>query len=192
METETDWLTAMKEPSSKCLQHIPVQTPRTLLSSIKRPYTKIIFCISYHSVDTHLFATFSGDLRTMFDHVIWFTRMWYRFTDYSFCRFMKTSSWFILTDALHVLWDVYLCTNKSLFLAHVDSHRYYFKHWLLPLSYPQNNIEQILYENHVNLVISGHVHAYERSFPVFNSSIRTDGTTYITIGDAGNHEGELR
>ena len=51
------------------------------------------------------------------------------------------------------------------------------------------NLEGLFYENHVNLVISGHVHAYERSFPVFKNRVRTDGVTYITIGDAGNHEG---
>ena len=48
----------------------------------------------------------------------------------------------------------------------------------------------MFYENHVNLVISGHVHAYERSYPIHHSTVRTDGVTYIGIGDAGNKEGE--
>ena len=42
------------------------------------------------------------------------------------------------------------------------------------------------------MVISGHVHAYERSHPIFNGTVRTDGVTYITIGDAGNHEGNTK
>jgi regulator of sigma D len=54
----------------------------------------------------------------------------------------------------------------------------------------RHNMEALFYENHVNFVVSGHVHAYERSFPVYNESVRTDGVTYVTIGDAGNHEGK--
>ena len=39
-------------------------------------------------------------------------------------------------------------------------------------------------------MISGHVHAYERSYPIHQSAVRTDGVTYIGIGDAGNKEGK--
>jgi hypothetical protein len=53
----------------------------------------------------------------------------------------------------------------------------------------KKNLESLFYKYHVNIVISGHVHAYERSYPVFEGSVRTDGVTYVTIGDAGNHEG---
>ena len=35
----------------------------------------------------------------------------------------------------------------------------------------------------------GHVHAYERSFPVYNDTVRADGITYVVVGDGGNREG---
>lgn len=41
----------------------------------------------------------------------------------------------------------------------------------------------------VNLVIAGHVHAYERSHPVFGNKTVSDGVTYVVIGDGGNAEG---
>jgi hypothetical protein len=43
--------------------------------------------------------------------------------------------------------------------------------------------------HHVNLVISGHVHAYERSRPVFGNATVSDGVTYVVVGDGGNAEG---
>ena len=39
-------------------------------------------------------------------------------------------------------------------------------------------------------MISGHVQAYERSYPIHNSTVRADGVTYISIEDAGNIEGK--
>jgi len=51
------------------------------------------------------------------------------------------------------------------------------------------NMEQLFYKHHVNLVFAGHVHAYERSYPVFDNQTVADGVTYIVIGDAGNAEG---
>lgn len=50
-------------------------------------------------------------------------------------------------------------------------------------------MEELLYKSKVNLIISGHVHAYERSHPVFNGEVVSDGVTNIVIGDAGNAEG---
>lgn len=53
----------------------------------------------------------------------------------------------------------------------------------------RENLEEIFYSNNVNLVVAGHVHAYERSHPVFKAKLTSDASTYITIGDAGNAEG---
>ena len=39
------------------------------------------------------------------------------------------------------------------------------------------------------LVLAGHVHAYERSFPVNNYNVDPCGTTHILIGDGGNAGG---
>ena len=42
----------------------------------------------------------------------------------------------------------------------------------------------------VNLVFSGHVHAYERSYPVaLNVTSPSKGITHIVVGDGGNREG---
>jgi Calcineurin-like phosphoesterase len=54
----------------------------------------------------------------------------------------------------------------------------------------RQNLEDIFYQYKVNVVFSGHVHAYERTHPVYNDIVRTDGVVYITIGDGGNREGE--
>ena len=50
-------------------------------------------------------------------------------------------------------------------------------------------LETLFYQYHVSAVISGHVHAYERSFPVFNDTVVSDGVQYFNIGDGGNREG---
>jgi len=50
-------------------------------------------------------------------------------------------------------------------------------------------MEPLLYKYHVNAVIAGHVHAYERSYPVYLNNTVNDGIVYITIGDGGNAEG---
>lgn len=50
-------------------------------------------------------------------------------------------------------------------------------------------MERIFYDSKVDLVLAGHVHAYERSHPVFQGRIVPDAPVYITIGDGGNREG---
>jgi len=53
----------------------------------------------------------------------------------------------------------------------------------------KETIEDVFYKYKVNLVITGHVHAYERTYPVYANEINKLGPTYITIGDGGNIEG---
>lgn len=50
-------------------------------------------------------------------------------------------------------------------------------------------IEPLLYDFGVDLVISGHVHAYERIKPVYKGCSNYCGPAYINIGDGGNREG---
>ena len=41
-------------------------------------------------------------------------------------------------------------------------------------------------------VISGHVHAYQRSHPVYKGEVAADGSkapVYVVLGDGGNREG---
>eukprot|EP00475_Leptophrys_vorax_P018463 TRINITY_DN2525_c0_g1_i1.p1 TRINITY_DN2525_c0_g1~~TRINITY_DN2525_c0_g1_i1.p1 ORF type:complete len:382 (+),score=82.41 TRINITY_DN2525_c0_g1_i1:280-1425(+) len=41
----------------------------------------------------------------------------------------------------------------------------------------------------VDIVLSGHVHAYERTKPVYNDKVGADYPQYFNIGDGGNREG---
>jgi predicted phosphodiesterase len=50
-------------------------------------------------------------------------------------------------------------------------------------------LEQILYDAGVDVILNGHVHAYERSKPVFNYAEDACGPVHIVIGDGGNYEG---
>lgn len=49
-------------------------------------------------------------------------------------------------------------------------------------------MEAILYEYKVDIVFSGHVHAYERMNRVYNYTLDPCGAVYITVGDGGNIE----
>ena len=54
----------------------------------------------------------------------------------------------------------------------------------------QKNMEALLLGARVNMVLNGHVHAYERSHPVaYNKTDTVRGITYLNIGDGGNREG---
>ncbi|KAG0478957.1 hypothetical protein HPP92_013676 [Vanilla planifolia] len=50
-------------------------------------------------------------------------------------------------------------------------------------------VEPLLYAAAVDIVIAGHVHAYERSERVYNGQLDSCGSMHITIGDGGNREG---
>ncbi|GLT62108.1 hypothetical protein SLA2020_347700 [Shorea laevis] len=50
-------------------------------------------------------------------------------------------------------------------------------------------IEPVLYAAGVDLVLAGHVHAYERSKRVYNGISDPCGAVHITVGDGGNREG---
>lgn len=53
----------------------------------------------------------------------------------------------------------------------------------------QYAMEDLMFSYGVNLVLAGHVHAYERTYPVFQNITIPIGITYINIGDGGNAEG---
>lgn len=50
-------------------------------------------------------------------------------------------------------------------------------------------MEPILYQYGVDAIISGHVHAYERSEHVYNYEVDECGPMHLNIGDGGNREG---
>jgi len=51
------------------------------------------------------------------------------------------------------------------------------------------SMESLIYEHGVDAVISGHVHAYERSVPTFDNEPDPCGPVHLNIGDGGNREG---
>ena len=53
-------------------------------------------------------------------------------------------------------------------------------------------MEPLFYRHSVNIAFMGHVHAYERTHPVFQNKTNDFGTVYITVGDGGNLEGHSR
>jgi hypothetical protein len=36
--------------------------------------------------------------------------------------------------------------------------------------------------------MNGHIHSYERSFPVYNNTLDPCGIVHLVLGDAGNYE----
>jgi len=52
--------------------------------------------------------------------------------------------------------------------------------------------EPLYFNASVDLVIAGHVHAYERTHPVYNYARNMCGPVYLTMGDGGNTEGPYR
>lgn len=51
------------------------------------------------------------------------------------------------------------------------------------------SMEPLLYAAGVDILLAGHVHAYERSVRVYNGRMDPCGAVHITIGDGGNREG---
>jgi hypothetical protein len=53
----------------------------------------------------------------------------------------------------------------------------------------RESMESLFYQYNVNIVFNGHVHDYERTYPVYRNETDIHGPVYITIGNAGNLEG---
>mmetsp|Transcript_20967 Transcript_20967/g.34970 ORF Transcript_20967/g.34970 Transcript_20967/m.34970 type:complete len:553 (-) Transcript_20967:108-1766(-) len=51
------------------------------------------------------------------------------------------------------------------------------------------HLEEIFFEHGVNLVLAGHVHSFERTWPAYRNETNACGPVYINIGDGGNREG---
>ncbi|CBN76693.1 conserved unknown protein [Ectocarpus siliculosus] len=50
-------------------------------------------------------------------------------------------------------------------------------------------MEPLLHQHKAAVVITGHVHAYERSHPVVDFELAEDGPIHLVVGGAGNREG---
>jgi len=50
-------------------------------------------------------------------------------------------------------------------------------------------MEDLIYKYGVDLILVGHVHVYERTYPVYNNQTNPCGAVQLVLGDAGNREG---
>ena len=50
----------------------------------------------------------------------------------------------------------------------------------------RRDMEPLLFQYGVDVVLSGHVHAYERVAPVLNGCLNSCGPVYLNLGDGGN------
>ncbi|CAE7435829.1 PAP22 [Symbiodinium natans] len=55
-----------------------------------------------------------------------------------------------------------------------------------------HGFEDLLQKHAAAVVISGHVHAYERTHPVYRNVTKPGAPTYIVVGDGGNREGHAK
>ena len=73
------------------------------------------------------------------------------------------------------------------------SNQQYSKYAEFPdarISMLQDHLGVLFHRYGVNMYLNGHVHAYERTKPIFQNTSNPCGTTYITAGDGGNYEGK--
>jgi len=53
----------------------------------------------------------------------------------------------------------------------------------------KDEYEQLFYESRVDLVLQGHIHAYERTYSTYQWQVKKGAPVYLTNGHAGNDEG---
>jgi len=70
-------------------------------------------------------------------------------------------------------------------------HPFYCSNWAHDDSnwFMKDQYEDLFFSSHVDVVLQGHVHAYERTWPVYNGDVNPDGPVYVVNGHGGNNEG---
>jgi hypothetical protein len=53
----------------------------------------------------------------------------------------------------------------------------------------RGEVEELFYQHNVSLVLQAHQHDYERSYPIFKSTVTPNAPVYVLNGAAGNREG---
>jgi len=56
----------------------------------------------------------------------------------------------------------------------------------------RGDMETLLYSFGANVVVSGHVHSYERTAPMYNNASDPCGTTYLNLGDGGKGKANVK
>jgi hypothetical protein len=88
-------------------------------------------------------------------------------------------------------WDCHQCTCGSNRFRVSDIEQCWEGNYDKSVSEPQcgqqAKLESLYVENGVNLVVAGHVHAYERTAPIASNQIDIEkGVVYITVGTGGH------
>jgi predicted phosphodiesterase len=151
-----------------------------LISSEINPNTKLPYCTpsifqSEYNYGNSFYSFESGSA-----HIIYLNP--YSNTNYTSQQYIWLRNNFASVDRNSTPWVIVVmhCPWYSSNVKHYDD-----KQTILM----RDSMEELFYEYNVNIVFSGHVHAYERSYPVFKNNTNDYGPVYITIGDGGNLEG---
>jgi hypothetical protein len=99
-------------------------------------------------------------------------------------------------DSLQYAWlDTYLSTflNRQrtpwlIIIMHTPFYNTNTGHWMEGEKF-RVGMEPLFYKYGVDVVVSGHVHSYERTAAVYNNSLDICGTVHLGLGDGGNYEG---
>lgn len=98
--------------------------------------------------------------------------------------------------SLQYAWlEMYLSTRVNrertpwvLLMLHVPLYCSNTVHWKEG-ELARRSLEGLIYQYGVDIVLSGHIHAYERTLNLFNENLDQCGPNYLVIGDGGNYEG---
>jgi len=99
-------------------------------------------------------------------------------------------------DSLQYQWlENYLATKINrqrtpwvLVMSHMGWYNSNSGHWM-EAEHTRSYLEPLLYEYGVDILLGGHIHSYERSFPVYNNTLDDCGMITLNLGDGGNYEG---
>lgn len=99
-------------------------------------------------------------------------------------------------DSLQYQWlENYLATKINrqrtpwvLVMSHMGWYNSNTGHWM-EAEHTRSYLEPLLYEYGVDILLGGHIHSYERSFPVYNNTLDDCGMITLNLGDGGNYEG---
>jgi len=151
-----------------------------LIPASINPQTGLAYCCpsTFQSVYNYGNSFYSFDVG--FTHVIYLNA--YTRTDMNSAQYIwlegdlrevnrKVTPWIVVVS--HCPW---YNSNKA---HHNETQTYLMK----------QSMEPLFLKYRVNVVFTGHVHAYERSHPVYNDMIIVGAPVYIVIGDGGNLEG---
>ena len=72
-------------------------------------------------------------------------------------------------------------------ISHAPWYSSYVAHYL-EANCQRKAVEPLLYKYGVDLIFNGHVHAYERSYPVYDFTVDECAPVHLVLGDGGNIE----